>query len=80
MKTSLYPIKDHSPLLGKVGAVAAVAAAVALGVLRLVDASAKDEDEMDTTDYLLRNEANRSRLLAAVERDKNRQFIAHELL
>jgi PHD/YefM family antitoxin component YafN of YafNO toxin-antitoxin module len=35
---------------------------------------------MDTTDYLLRNQANRNRLLAAVERDKNRQFISRDLI
>ena len=79
MKTILRPANSQSLLLGKLGAATAVAAAVALGVLHLVDSSDKEE-ELDTTAYLLRNEANRRRLLAAVERDKNRQLVARELL
>ncbi|MBF9222793.1 hypothetical protein [Hymenobacter ruricola] len=76
MKTS-HP---YGPLLEKVGSVFAIAAAIAFGTARLLDAGKDEEEEMDATDHLLRTPANRRRLLAAVERDKNRQLIARQPL
>lgn len=80
MKTSPSPTSSYAPLLEKVGGVLAITAAIAFGTARLLEAARKDEaeDEMDTTDYLLRTEASRRRLLAAVERDQNRQLIAQK--
>ena len=81
MKPANSPLHQYGPLLEKVGGIFAIAAASAFGTARLLEASAKaDEDESDATDYLLRTPANRRRLLAAVERDKQRQLIARQPL
>ena len=81
MKSANSPLHRYGPLLEKVGGIFAIAAAIAFGTARLLEASAKaDEDESDATDYLLRTPANRRRLLAAVERDKQRQLIARQPL
>ena len=81
MKPANSPLHQYGPLLEKVGGIFAIAAAIAFGTARLLEASAKaDEDESDATDYLLRTPANRRRLLAAVERDKQRQLIARQPL
>jgi hypothetical protein len=81
MKTVEHTSSDYTSFWETVGSVAAVTAAIAFGVLHIVTAKEKQSrGEMDTTDYLLRNQANRNRLLAAVERDKNRQFISRDLI
>lgn len=59
---------------------AAVASAVGAVVGYLLGASAHAQThELDTTARLLSG-GNRARLLAALERDKNRQLVAHDLL
>lgn len=74
-------LRQYGPLLEKVGGIFAIAAAIAFGTARLLEASSKaDEDELDATDYLLRTPANRRRLLAAVARDQQRQLIARQPL
>ena len=81
MESANSPLHRYGPLLEKAGGIFAIAAAIAFGTARLLEASAKaDEDESDATDYLLRTPANRRRLLAAVERDKQRQLIARQPL
>lgn len=81
MKPANSSLHQYGPLLEKVGGIFAIAAAIAFGTARLLGAAAKaDEDESDATDYLLRTPANRRRLLAAVERDKQRQLIARQPL
>ena len=81
MKPANSSLHQYGPVLEKVGGIFAIAAAIAFGTARLLGAAAKaDEDESDATDYLLRTPANRRRLLAAVERDKQRQLIARQPL
>ncbi len=81
MKPDSSSLHRYGLLLEKVGGIFAIAAAIAFGTAHLLEASSKaDEDELDATDHLLRTPANRRRLLAAVERDKKRQFIARQPL
>ena len=81
MKPTHSSHHPYGPLLEKVGGIFAIAAAIAFGTARLLEATAKaDEDELDATDYLLCTPANRRRLLAAVARDKQRQLIARQPL
>ena len=81
MKPANSSLHHYGPLLEKAGGILAIAAAIAFGTARLLEASSRaDEDELDATDYLLRTPANRGRLLAAVERDKQRQLIARQPL
>lgn len=81
MKPGSSSLHQYGPLLEKAGSIFAIAAAIAFGTARLLEATSKaDEGEMDATDYLLRTPANRRRLLAAIERDKKRQFIARQPL
>ncbi|GAB3655523.1 hypothetical protein GCM10027594_28650 [Hymenobacter agri] len=67
-----------TPLSETVGIIAGALAMVVVGVAGL--SAIKDEhEEMDTTAKLLSGN-NGSRLLAAIERDKNRQLIARDLV
>ena len=77
MKTTFSAFTGYSPLLSSL-AVASVAF-IALGVVYLMNAVAEESDDSDTTTRLLSG-GNRARILAALERDRNRQFVAHELI
>ena len=70
----------HTSTLLAITSAAAVASAVGAVVGYMLGSSAHGQPrELDATEHLLSG-GNRARILAALERDKNRQFVAHDLL
>ena len=70
--------RHHGVVLGTVGL--AVASAIALGVLHLIQASEEEAPpEQDTTAYLLSG-PNREALLAALKRRQQGRYVAYNPL